>query len=207
VVSKHATQAGPQLTLAAKTTNRGGELMNTGSSANPSWSVEAPQDSSGRGRRSCDHGASFSGSAPRLGPRNAPDIDHRRSHLARSHKEIYKSALSVNRFLRLLLAVCCLFGPWLAAAPAGVFPTGQNSPAEERETPHEELEEFGFGATKRSSFRRTYEASRRCDSPHVWSSSLVARAEAVPKLAGTPHKPAAKILLRRRLPTGEDPLS
>lgn len=113
----------------------------------------------------------------------------------------------MNRLLRLLLAVFCLFGPWLAAAPAGVFPTGQNSPTEERETSHEELEEFGFGATKRSALRRVREASRRLDSPHFWTGPIVARSEAAPKLTATPHRPAAKILLRRRLPTGEDPLS
>lgn len=113
----------------------------------------------------------------------------------------------MNRFLRLLLAVLCLLGPWLAAAPAGVMPSGQNSPTEERETSHEEPEEFAFGAAKRSMLQRVRGSARRCASQVAWLDQMVAPSAVALKLAAAPHKPAAKVLLRRRLPTGEDPLS
>lgn len=115
----------------------------------------------------------------------------------------------MNRLLRLLIAVLCLLGPWLGAARAGVLPLGQNAPTEERETSQHEEHEVILGSTKRHSLQRGA-APPPPPTPLKTIEVPRVRLDARPEIAHAkevPHRPAPKVLFRRSLPVGDDPLS
>ncbi len=113
----------------------------------------------------------------------------------------------MNRLLRLIIAVLSLMGPWLGPAGAELLVLGQNAPTEERESSQEEQDEFVLGSAKRNMVHRapppppgrvSFSGPREGD-------SLVP--PSAREWASTPHRPAPRVLLRRPLPSGEDPLS
>lgn len=84
---------------------------------------------------------------------------------------------------------------------------GQSPPAEERESAQEEQDEVVLGSAKRN-------MARRAPPPPPLPTRFGGMREANPSVppstrewVASPHRPAPKVLLRRPLPAGEDPLS
>lgn len=113
----------------------------------------------------------------------------------------------MTRLLRLLLAWLCLVSPWLAAASVDILLVERSVPAEERDAAGEELDEAALSGARRAPNHR--HALRPTGSgAHEWPrSSSLPRHAAVPPEASTSYRPPAKVLFRRSLPSGEDPLS